>query len=159
MTAKGFTLIETLVVLVIIGVALATVGLGMGAADERAQEREVERIHHLLETIADRAQVTGRPHALELQAGGYRVVLADADGGWVTDNRAEFRERLLPSGLRWDALVLDEVAQPLPGRLVFATRAPRFILRLVASGRRIELRGQRFGRVLKTTGTESESGG
>lgn len=147
--ARGFTLVETLIVLVVIGVALAAVGLGFAGATGRDAEREVERIHLLLQKIAEKAQISGRPHAFELLPGGYRTLVADASGQWVADRHSEFGERILPEGLRWQQLEINDIEQPLPGRIIFSSRTPRFVLRVSRPGQQIALRGYRSGSVAR----------
>ncbi len=68
----GFTLIEMLVVLAIIGVAAGAVVLGIGAATRKPGiEAEARRLATDLQAAADRAMVDDRPLALDWDQHGY----------------------------------------------------------------------------------------
>lgn len=97
----GFTLIEVLVVIVVIGIASAylVVNLG-GAADRPTAEREAARFAGALEHAAARAQWSGETLGVSAEGSAYRF--------W----RREGIDR-------WTALVDDDVLAPrvLPAHL------------------------------------------
>lgn len=105
---RGFTLLEILVVVFIIGVILsfATLSLGGRGLDDRANE-EARRLAELFRLARDEAGVTG----LELgwrAAGEDYQFLALADGGWAAyPARGPLRDRSLPEPLRMTVLVED----------------------------------------------------
>lgn len=75
---SGFTLIEILVVVVIIGVVSAIVVLGLGnLGDDRDLLNEARRMTALIETASDEAALQGRDFGLELMQRGYRFVEFD----------------------------------------------------------------------------------
>ncbi len=72
---SGFTLIEVLVVVVIIGIISAVVVLGLGnVGDDRELQTEARRITSLIEMASDEATLQGRDFGLELLQTGYRFV-------------------------------------------------------------------------------------
>jgi general secretion pathway protein H len=76
--AKGFTLIEILVVVAIIAIVTAAVVLSMGViGDDRDSRTEVRRLATLIEVAQDEATMQGREFGLELLTGGYRFVEYD----------------------------------------------------------------------------------
>ena len=76
--ASGFTLIEVLVVVVIIGIISAVVVLGLGnLGDDRELRNEARRMIALLEMASDEATFQGRDFGLELMQRGYRFVEYD----------------------------------------------------------------------------------
>jgi general secretion pathway protein H len=75
---SGFTLVEILVVLVIIGVVIAVALLSFGIlGDGRGLDREARRMSALIEMAADEAMIQGRDYGLEILQGGYRFVEYD----------------------------------------------------------------------------------
>jgi len=70
--ARGFTLIEMMVVVVILAVMAATVALSLaGAGGERQLERDAQRLRALVSYACERAELTGRPIGLSLLASGF----------------------------------------------------------------------------------------
>lgn len=74
----GFTLIEILVVLVIVGIIMAVAFLSFGIlGDERGLDREARRMAALIELVTDEATIQGRDFGIEVMRGGYRFVEND----------------------------------------------------------------------------------
>jgi len=80
----GFTLIEVLVVVVIIGIISAITVLAVGnLGDDRELQTEARRMTSLIEMASDEATLQGRDFGLELLQGGYRFVEYDpVTGQW-----------------------------------------------------------------------------
>jgi general secretion pathway protein H len=75
---SGFTLIEILVVVVIMGIISAIVVLGLGnLGDDRDLRTEARRMTALIEMTLDEATLQGRDFGLELMQNGYRFVEFD----------------------------------------------------------------------------------
>lgn len=67
--ARGFTLLELLVVLALIAVATAGVSLSLRDSADSALERDAERLAVLLETARAQARANGVPVVWRVQAG------------------------------------------------------------------------------------------
>ncbi|EZP47659.1 General secretion pathway protein H [Stenotrophomonas sp. RIT309] len=81
---RGFTLIELMVVLVIIGICTAGIGLGLGSLLDPARQlrQESERLAQRLQVARDEARIDGRPIRWQASAEGYRFSRRDGEG-WV----------------------------------------------------------------------------
>jgi general secretion pathway protein H len=99
---RGFTLIEILVVMLIIGImvtgAVLTSGLAHG---DRDLERERDRLVALTSHLRDMASLQNREYGLRCFEGGYEFLVFDARSGlWQRDARDDsLRPRQLPRGL------------------------------------------------------------
>lgn len=72
---RGFTLIEIMVVVIIVGIITATVILSIGnLGDSREMLREGRRVSMLLQTASDEAVLQGRDYGMEIVEAGYRFV-------------------------------------------------------------------------------------
>lgn len=100
----GFTLVELLVVLVIIGISIAAVLPSIGLLqDDRDLEREARRLSALIELAAEEAALQGRDYGLRFGLHGYRFYEQDPrTGAWIELAGDEIlRERNLPGDLRF----------------------------------------------------------
>lgn len=126
-TARGFTLVEMLVVLLIMGLLVGLVSV-IARPDDRALLRvEAERLAQLLDLAATESRLTGRSIAWTADAGGYRFWRLTGDAEWseVRDNDL-LRVRTLPSGIAIASLEVETVrAQDAP-RLEFTPYGPAF---------------------------------
>jgi general secretion pathway protein H len=94
--ARGFTLLEILVVVVIIGVlaTLAVLSIGSRSLDDRLAV-EARRLHELLLLAADEAVLQGTELGFMQTPGGYQF-LALRDGQWLAlDDSSPLRARPL----------------------------------------------------------------
>ena len=104
----GFTLIEILVVIVVIGIIVSIGILSLGVlGDDRQLRREAFRIGSLLEVAQDEAVMQGREFGLEVMLTSYRFVEYDPyQRLWaeIATNDV-FRARQLPDGMEFDLLL------------------------------------------------------
>jgi general secretion pathway protein H len=134
---RGFTLLELLVVLVILGVAAGVVSLSVAPSEERLVEREAQRLATLFRLAQDEARVRGRPVSWEADAQGYRFLM----GG---QKLQAADDPLRPRA--WPFPVQHVVAPPLafgPEPLLPPTE-----IRIVTPGRELVLALDAFGTVL-----------
>jgi len=97
--ARGFTLIEILVVVAIVAVVTAAAVLSIGlASGERAVESEGRRLLELVKLACERAAVTGRDYGLEASHDRYGFKRAQV-GLLMQEAAGELRERLLPDDI------------------------------------------------------------
>lgn len=121
--ARGFTLLELLVVVLIIGITLALVVPVLDPGGDRVLEEEGRRLAALLRLATEEAVLEGREFAVELSPDGYRFLRLESQG-WQALSDSLLRPRQLPTGLqlevffegqRFDFLRNEE--QEIPPRL------------------------------------------
>lgn len=99
--ARGFSLIEILVVLVIVGVLALAIGIGVNAAGgERQLMREGERVQALVVHACERAELGGREIGVRIDADGYAFSVFGLDGWMADESVGELRPRSWVQGLR-----------------------------------------------------------
>ncbi len=83
--AAGFTLIEIMVVIVIIGILVTFVSLSIGnrALDDR-MEAEARRLEKLMQLAADEAQIQGMELGFRHTEQGYEFLGIGTEGKWTT---------------------------------------------------------------------------
>jgi general secretion pathway protein H len=91
--ARGFTLLELLVVLVIVGIMLGFVSFNAMPSERQVLQNEAQRVALLLQLARDEAIVRNQPVAFEADAYRYRFLIRN-DQTWQTIEREEMlRER------------------------------------------------------------------
>lgn len=101
---RGFTLIEILVVVAIAGVVLAVAAVNLFPSDEEVARRETSLLALDIEAARDDAWFGGRPTAVSLDEGRFRVLRLASDRSWAA---VPGRERRLPDTLRIASLAID----------------------------------------------------
>jgi general secretion pathway protein H len=77
----GFTLLELLIVILIMGVILAAVGLNASQTSKQALQKDVQRLAALMQLARDEAIVRNRLIALELDTNRYGFFIK-IDNAW-----------------------------------------------------------------------------
>jgi general secretion pathway protein H len=99
---SGFTLIEILVVLLIIGILVTGAALSLGVLGrDSALEKESDRLAALMDYLRDQATLQNREYGLRCFVGGYEFLAYDArTNQWqrLTDDEST-RPRRLPTGV------------------------------------------------------------
>ncbi len=97
----GFTLLEVLVVLVIIGVMVSFAVLSF-KGDDRGLEDEARRLQALIVMTGQEAVMQGRELALEFTPDGYDFLAYDGEQWQALADDEILRQRELPDGLTLD---------------------------------------------------------
>ncbi len=154
---RGFTLVELLVVLLVLGIAAGGVSLAVESDRAHDPHRAVEQLRLSLEAAAAQGSIRGRRIAVELVADGYRFSELDRHGEWrrLNDDPV-LRSRTLPEGMRWLGLEAvttgaSDTATLAVRRIDFGTRPPRFRLQLAHDGTMHTLESDLSGRVWLNT--------
>jgi general secretion pathway protein H len=149
--AKGFTLVEILVVVVIIAVIISMTVLSIGTTGKDAQlDEESRRLEGLVGMLHDRAVLEGRDFGLRVEPAAYEFLAYDViRDRWVRlDQDREFRHRALPKGLSFQ-LQLDSqtvvIKQPDTALSSEALPAPQVAIAASGDGTPFRLTLQRDG--------------
>lgn len=153
---KGFTLVEILVVMVIVGITLALIGLNLMPDDDRVLRNEAQRLALLLEQARDEAVAGGEAIAWSAERERYRFLRQNEEGKWVAwTNDDLWRERQFSSGVTLYALRINRTAVPPGEHLTFSSAGlgVPFEIELGVNAARIEIIGDAMGKVtLKEAG-------
>ena len=107
---RGFTLIEVLVVIVIVGILMAVAFLSFGIlGDDDNMDREARRLSSLIQLVTDEATTQGRDFGVEFMTAGYRFVEHDPllDQWFEVTGDDYLPQRNLEEGLEFE-LTLEE---------------------------------------------------
>ena len=96
---RGFTILELLVVLLIIGIVVSMATLAVGGNEARALKDEAQRLTALIDLATQESVLNSREMALELDQDSYQF-LAYVEEEWLPLAEVdEFRLRELPPGI------------------------------------------------------------
>ncbi|MEQ6340860.1 MAG: type II secretion system minor pseudopilin GspH [Gammaproteobacteria bacterium] len=105
---NGFTLLEILVVIVIIGIILSFASLSIGRSTDRVVEEESRRLAGLITLAAQEAVMQSRELAVQFTPGGYEFVVFDKDQWRRITGDDTLRARRLPDEVRLNINVEGE---------------------------------------------------
>jgi general secretion pathway protein H len=119
--SAGFSLIEILVVIVIIGIVLSIAILSVSlVGGDKAIREEAQRMMALLEVAQDESMLQGREFGLELMIGGYRFLELDPISGQWSEIIGDdtLRQRELPEELEIQLYIEDRpvILKPTPAK-------------------------------------------
>lgn len=149
MRAHGFTLIEVLVVMLILGAMASTLTLSLKPDTHRLVEDEAYRFARVLEQAVDASEM-GDPLALEWTPGGVAFLRRAADGRWRVARDELFAARRWPEGMHGE--VVRAAPDTQPWLLWQENQSPRLYLSLRGGARRIDVHLSPLGRVLVSEG-------
>jgi len=154
--AWGFTLIEMLVVLMIMGLFVGLVSV-IVQPDERAVLRlEADRLSELLDLAGTEARLTGKNIAWTADAAGYRFWRAGDNLDWLEIRGDEpLRSRLLPQGVGVSGLQIENMPARDAMRLEFTPQGSSLAFTVVLSSgvERYAIEGSPVGEVRVLPGT------
>ena len=154
---RGFTLIELMVVLLIMGLFAGLV-TAVTRPDDRALLRvEAQRLAQLLDLAATKARLTGKSIAWTADGPGYRFWQYNVDTYWseILDDES-LRTRILPQGMMIAAMQVENMQTLEQMRLEFNPygEPPAFNIELALGVERVTVAGSPVGdvRVLSDQG-------
>ena len=135
---RGFTLLELLIVLVIIGVVLSLVSVRLEPSASQKLEQEGQRLALLLESARDESVARSETLAWS------------HDGQWHSlDDIEQLRPRRLPDELQVAEVTVNLQRQDENGKLLFQPSGVNELFRIVltGAGSQVELSSDVLGRV------------
>jgi general secretion pathway protein H len=147
---RGFTLIEMLVVMVIIGLFVGLVSAIVQPSDRTLLRVEAERLAQLLGLAATDSRLTGKSIAWTANGSGYRFWRYSTDTDWSEIRDVDsLRPRTLPSGIKIEALRVENSLPKEIMRLEFASNGPTlaFVIDMSYGGARASVEGSPIGEV------------
>lgn len=96
----GFTLLEILVVLVIIGVMVGLVSLSIGRPQGDELRTEAQRLQALLHLAAEESLMQGQEYGVQFSSHGYAFQRLTSEGWQSLAEDKVLRARKLPSAMR-----------------------------------------------------------
>ena len=142
-TARGFTLVEVLVVVVLIAITVLIVTVRIAPDDRDALKDEASRLAALLSQARDEAILTGSSLAWRVEGDGYVFLQRARDRTWAPfDGEGAFRQRALMPPVQLlgfeiagraaeagELLVFPSSGMALPFRIVLGANALRMSVR------------------------------
>jgi general secretion pathway protein H len=159
--SRGFTLIEMLVVLLIMGLVVGLV-TAVTQPDDRAKlQLEADRLAQLLDFAVTDAQLTGRSIAWTADESGYRFWRSDDNGGWseIRDSQL-LRARTLPEGMEISDFSVENMRPQSGMRLEFTPEGSSlaFTIGLSLGTQRFAVTGSPIGQVRVVPGEGNTDG-
>ena len=133
MKTTGFTLIELMVVMFIIGLTLALVQVNLMPSDSAQLQDEADRLMTVLGAVQDEVAASGRGMALEITDDGYRL-LQHQGKIWQLLQVSPFAAHRFAEGLRWGERLFDGKPLSVGQRALWRPGAPppELSLKLIA---------------------------
>lgn len=121
---SGFTLVELLVVLVVIGITLGMTMMQLMPDNRAALHQEADRLALLLENAALQAQASGQTIAWSGEASHYRFWKKNDYNDWVRiEDDKLFRPRELPDGIRIGQTSIEDLTIKPSDKLSFSSHS------------------------------------
>lgn len=146
----GFTLVEILVVLVIIGIIVGLVSINLMPDDKRVLTTEAQKLALLFEQARDEAIISGKEIAWSVEGDKTRFWRKDDQGKWILSSGDDlFRERDLAPGVKLAELQINSVKAAMNERLIFSPGGMNrpFKLALGLNASRVSIAGDNQGKL------------
>jgi general secretion pathway protein H len=142
----GFTLVEILVVMIIIGIGLALVVANLQPDDSQAVRRDAHLLAGQLERLQERAMLGGQAIGVTFGADGLATWQRDAKGEWVA---VSVDANIRNTGIALEALKLGAKPAETDARMVFLPDGMNvpFELAVARNGHRFIITGDPMGRI------------
>lgn len=121
---RGFTLVEMLVVLLIMGLLVGLVSASAQPDDRAVLRLEVDRLAQLMDLAATEAHLTGKTIAWTANEPTYRFWKFSEDLGWLPIVDDVLRARALPQGMTLSGMRLENFRSPEQMRVEFTPYGP-----------------------------------
>ncbi|GGP27574.1 type II secretion system minor pseudopilin GspH [Silvimonas amylolytica] len=147
---RGFTLIEILVTLALIGIILGLAVIKLGQSDGQIAEREANRLAAVLEDARDEAIAGGRTVGWSTDGHGYQFWVQDDQNNWqAIPNHEVLKPYELPGDLRITRQTANLRELRLGERIVFEASGVNqpFTVELEVGSNQWLLEGDVMGRV------------
>jgi general secretion pathway protein H len=154
--ARGFTLIEVLVVVMIIVVIVGLVGVRLARGPEDIVREESERLALVLSAAREEAILQGRVYAFGAARESYRFMRLEKDGRLKPTSADELlRPKRLPQGIAIELLKIEGVGEETLDGLVFlpSGELPAFRVVLAGGGVRWSVVGETDGTIRAQAGS------
>ena len=104
----GFTLIEVMAVVFIIGVIVTFASLSIGRHSDQSLAEEAKRLHYLIKLASEESVMRSISLALEITKEGYQFVKIQGDQFVPLEGDRLFRKREFPADLKIDMEIQGE---------------------------------------------------
>lgn len=78
--SRGFTLLELMVVIALVGIVLGVVSLSTGSSPGRVARQEAGQLLQLVQQLREQAVIEGREYGVRIQREEYRVLRLEHEG-------------------------------------------------------------------------------
>ncbi|WP_210642487.1 MULTISPECIES: type II secretion system minor pseudopilin GspH [unclassified Pseudomonas] len=111
--SRGFTLLELMVVIVLIGVVVGMVSLAIGPSPTREARQQAQDFIRVVQQLRERAVLDGQEYGVRLQPRGYQALRLESLG-WTAVSAVHRLPESLTLGLEQDGhlLTLDDAQGP-----------------------------------------------